>query len=263
MISALRQSCFLLSKNIKLNPAFLQSSSHQFQNNKSFSTYQYNRFNHSNSLYSNMTLKVGDTIPSGQFTYIPYTPELSSPTVCGNPVGLKTDDWKSKKIILFGVPGAFTKVCSVNHLPPYIEKAPAIKAKGVDKIYCIATNDAFVMSGWGRTYGSNEHVEMLSDWTLKWLDQAGLSVDLTANGLGKRSARFAMIIDDLKVTHISVESQPGGVSHMQNAGNQEIAYAHFKFDGDQLKTLALYRGLQRKALIISLKVFLKAFLMTC
>ncbi|KAH9459266.1 hypothetical protein Pst134EA_019420 [Puccinia striiformis f. sp. tritici] len=158
------------------------------------------------------SLKVGDTIPSGTFSYIPYTPELSSPTVCGNAIDLKSDQWKGKKIVLFGVPGAFTKTCSANHLPAYIKKADELKSKGISGIYCIASNDAFVMSGWGRLLGSNEHVEMISDSTLKWLEEAGLTVDLTAHGLGKRGTRFALVIDDLKVTYVGIEESPGSVS---------------------------------------------------
>ncbi|EFP74920.2 hypothetical protein PGT21_025696 [Puccinia graminis f. sp. tritici] len=159
-----------------------------------------------------MPLKVGDTIPSGTFSYIPYTPELSSPTVCGNAIDLKTDQWKGKKIVLFGVPGAFTKTCSANHLPAYVKKAGELKSKGISGIYCIASNDAFVMSGWGRLLGSNEHVEMISDSTLKWLEEAGLTVDLSAHGLGKRGTRFALVIDDLKVTYVGIEESPGSVS---------------------------------------------------
>ncbi|PLW11194.1 hypothetical protein PCANC_18797 [Puccinia coronata f. sp. avenae] len=182
------------------------------------------------------SLKVGDTIPSGTFSYIPYTPELSSPTVCGNAIDLKTDAWKGKKIVLFGVPavddddmadsfylpalvpttlcdaGAFTKSCSTNHLPGYIKKAGEVKAKGIDGIYCIASNDAFVMSGWGRLLGSHEHVEMISDSSLKWLEQAGLTVDLSSHGLGKRGTRFALVLDDLKVTYVGVEESAGSVT---------------------------------------------------
>lgn len=164
------------------------------------------------SAMSSTPLKVGDSIPSGAFRYIPYSPELSSPTACGNPITLKTDEWKGKKIVLFGIPGAFTKSCSANHLPGYVQKAKEIKSKGVSGIYCIASNDAYVMSGWGRTLGSNEHVEMISDISLEWLEAAGLTVDLSANGLGKRAARFALVIDDLKVTYVGIEEQAGNVS---------------------------------------------------
>jgi len=158
------------------------------------------------------TLKVGDSIPSGTFSYIPYTPELSSPTVCGNAIDLKTDHWKQKKIVLFGVPGAFTKSCSNNHLPGYIQKAKELKSKGISGIYCIASNDPFVMSGWGRLHGSNEHVEMISDSTFKWLDEAGLTADLSSHGLGKRANRFALVLDDLKVTYVGIEEAAGSVT---------------------------------------------------
>ncbi|KNZ58294.1 hypothetical protein VP01_195g10 [Puccinia sorghi] len=153
------------------------------------------------------SLKVGDSIPSGTLSYIPYTPELSSPTVCGNAIDLKTDHWKGKKIVLFGVPA-----CSNNHLPGYIQKAKELKSKGISGIYCIASNDPFVMSGWGRLHGSNEHVEMISDSTLKWLEEAGLTVDLSSHGLGKRANRFALVLDDLKVTYVGIEEAAGSVT---------------------------------------------------
>ncbi|CAH7678641.1 Redoxin [Phakopsora pachyrhizi] len=159
-----------------------------------------------------MTISEGDTIPSGTFSYVPYSPELSSAAVCGVPTKLNTDDWKGKKIVLFGVPGAFTKSCSVNHLPHYIKKAPELKSKGVSSIYCISANDAFVISAWGRLHGTNEHIEMLSDWSLEWLEKAGLAIDLSSNGLGKRGTRFALIIDDLKVKYVGIEPAPGSVT---------------------------------------------------
>lgn len=158
------------------------------------------------------TLKTGDTIPSGHFKYIPFSPELASPTVCGNPIDLKTDAWKGKKVVLIGVPGAFTKTCSNNHLPGFIEKAGDIKSKGVSGIYCIASNDAHVMSGWGRLLGSNEHVEMISDASFEWLEAAGLTTDLSSHDLGKRASRFALIIDDLKATYVGVEERASSVS---------------------------------------------------
>ncbi|KAG0142627.1 hypothetical protein CROQUDRAFT_662342 [Cronartium quercuum f. sp. fusiforme G11] len=159
-----------------------------------------------------MTLSVGDTIPSGTFSYIPYSPELDSPNACGIPIKLNTDEWKGKKIVLFGLPGAFTKSCSANHLPSFIEKANEIKAKGVSEIYCLATNDPYVMSGWGRYNKSADKVQLISDADLKWLKPAGLTIDLTSHGLGVRSNRFALIIDDLKVAYIGVEASAGEVS---------------------------------------------------
>lgn len=159
-----------------------------------------------------MTISVGDTIPSATFKYIPYSPELESSSTCGNAINLKTDEWKGKKVVVFGVPGAFTKSCSISHLPSFISKASEIKSKGVSEIYCVATNDAYVMSGWGRFSKSADKVQMISDVDLKWLEPAGLTIDLSDHGLGTRANRFALIIDDLKVTYVGVEKSAGEVS---------------------------------------------------
>jgi len=160
-----------------------------------------------------MTIQVGETIPSGEFPYVPYDPSLEDPIVCGLPAKLSTDAWKGKKIVLFGVPGAFTRTCSANHLPPFVAKADEFKAKGVDKVYCIASNDMFVMSGWGRLNKTGDKVDMLSDPTLTWIRKVGLVKDLSAVGFGERVARFAMIINDLKVEAIEVEANAGEVTN--------------------------------------------------
>ncbi|KAK4705109.1 alkyl hydroperoxide reductase 1, partial [Phenoliferia sp. Uapishka_3] len=154
-------------------------------------------------------IQVGDTIPKGEFGLVEYTPELEDASVCGMPSKLSTDSWKGKKIVVFGVPGAFTPTCSVNHLPPYLEKFDEIKAKGVDAVYCIASNDVFVMSAWGRVLKTGAKVQCISDSSLAWLDAAGLSQDLSHVGFGKRASRFAAVIDDLKVTYIGVETDGG------------------------------------------------------
>jgi len=124
-------------------------------------------------------------------------------------IALKTDEWKGKKVVLFSVPGAFTPTCHANHLPPYVAKYDEFKKKGVDVIAVIAANDPFVMSGWSRFVGLNDKILALSDTSADWSKSIGLSLDLTARGLGVRTNRYALIIDDLKVKYIGVEKEPG------------------------------------------------------
>jgi alkyl hydroperoxide reductase 1 len=155
------------------------------------------------------SIKVGDTIPKGTFTYIPHTPELENKLACGVPAKLSTDEWKGKKVVIFAVPGAFTPTCHINHLPPYLEKYDEFKAKGVDVIAVVAANDVFVMSGWARFEGLGDKILALSDTNLEWSKSLGLTLDLSAHGLGWRTARYAIILDDLKVTFVDVEPGAG------------------------------------------------------
>ncbi|EDR09865.1 peroxiredoxin [Laccaria bicolor S238N-H82] len=152
-----------------------------------------------------MSLKVGDTIPEGSFKYIPYTSELEDSVT----TALSTNEWKGKKVVLFSVPGAFTPTCHANHLPGYLQNYDAFKAKGVDVIAVVAANDAFVMSGWGRFEGVKDKILTLTDTDAKWSASLGLDKDLSAAGLGHRTWRFAIVIDDLVVKYIGVEPGPG------------------------------------------------------
>ncbi|RDB16459.1 putative peroxiredoxin [Hypsizygus marmoreus] len=156
------------------------------------------------------SIKVGDLIPQGTFTYIPYSPELeSNHLACGNPIKLSTDEWKGKKVVIFSVPGAFTPTCHAKHLPGYLEKYDELKAKGVDVIAVVSANDPFVLSGWARFEGVKDKILALSDTYAQWSKSLGLSVDLTERGLGIRTARYAIILDDLKVTYVELETAPG------------------------------------------------------
>ncbi|KAJ3854145.1 1-Cys peroxiredoxin isozyme [Lentinula lateritia] len=132
------------------------------------------------------TIKIGDTVPDGTFTYIPYSPELDSHAACG-------------------VPTKLTPTCHVNHLPPYVQKYDEFKAKGVDVIAVVAANDAFVMSGWGRFEGLKDKILTLSDPNVEWSKKLGLDLDLSALAFGTRTARYALIIDDLVVKYVEVE----------------------------------------------------------
>ena len=113
-----------------------------------------------------------------------------------------------KKIVIFGLPGAFTPTCSAKHVPGYVENYDAIKAKGVDEIWCVSVNDPFVMGAWGRDQKVGKKVRMLGDGSAEFTKKLGLELDLTARGLGVRSDRYAMIIEDGVVKSLDREA-PG------------------------------------------------------
>ena len=147
-----------------------------------------------------MTIKVGDTIPSMK---------LSKATADG-PKEVSTEElFKGRKVVLFAVPGAFTPTCSAKHLPGFVQNADAIVGKGVDSIVCMAVNDAFVMGAWAKDQAVGDKIVMLADGAAAFTKALGLELDLNSRGLGVRSQRFAMVADDMKVTHIAVEA-PGG-----------------------------------------------------
>ncbi len=143
-----------------------------------------------------MTINVGDKIPSTT---------INTMTNDG-PDAVETDDlFAGKKVIVFGVPGAFTPTCSAKHLPGFVENAAAIKAKGIDTIACISVNDPFVMGAWGKDQNVGDNVMMLADGSANFAKATGLELDLTSRGLGVRCQRFAMVVDDGKVTSIHVD----------------------------------------------------------
>lgn len=147
-----------------------------------------------------MTIKVGDTIPSMKL--MTATPD--------GPKEISTDEiFKGKKVVMFGVPGAFTPTCSMRHLPGFLENADAFHAKGVDQIVCMAVNDAFVLGAWAKENGVNSRVTMLADGSGAFTKALGLELDLVGRGLGVRCQRFALVAENGKVTNIAVE-QPGG-----------------------------------------------------
>jgi peroxiredoxin len=146
-----------------------------------------------------MTIKTGDKIPA------------CTMKTMGNkgPVDITTKDiFTGKKVVLFAVPGAFTPGCSMTHLPGYVVNADKIKAKGVDTIVCMAVNDAFVMGAWGKAQNAEELL-MLADGNADFTKALGLVLDGSGFGLGTRSQRFAMIVEDGTVTHLNVEAGPG------------------------------------------------------
>ena len=145
-------------------------------------------------------IKVGDQIPS--MTLTKATAEGPKPVT--------TDEiFKGRKVVMFAVPGAFTPTCSAKHLPGFVQNIDALKAKGVDEIVCMAVNDAFVMGAWGKDQGVGENITMLADGSAAFTKAMGLELDLVARGLGVRSQRFAMVIEDGKVSHLAVEAAGG------------------------------------------------------
>jgi peroxiredoxin len=122
---------------------------------------------------------------------------------------VQTDDFfKGKKVVLFAVPGAFTPTCSAKHLPGFVEKAGEIKRHGVDTIACLSVNDAFVMNAWGKDQKAEGKVQMLADGNGDFTRAVGLELDGSGYGLGKRSQRYAMVVDDGVVKALNVE-KPG------------------------------------------------------
>jgi len=144
----------------------------------------------------------GDTIPPATFQYVPWTPELADARVCGKAGSLSTDTWKGKKVVLFAVPGAFTPTCHIQHLPGFIAKYNEFKEKGVDVVACLAFNDAWVMSAWGRVQGIKDEILMLADPGAAWSEKLGFKN-------GERTKRYALIIDDLVVKSVEVETKSG------------------------------------------------------
>ena len=143
-----------------------------------------------------MTIQVGDKIPDVQLAVMGE----------GGPQPVSTADlFAGKKVVMFGVPGAFTPTCSVKHLPGFITSAETLKGKGVDTIVCHAVNDVFVMDAWGKEQGTGDAVVMLADGSGALAAAMGLEFDLSARGLGVRSQRYALVAEDGVVTHVNVE----------------------------------------------------------
>ena len=153
-----------------------------------------------------MTIQVGDSLPAAQF--MTMTAEGPRPTT--------TDEvFKGKKVALFAVPGAFTPTCSAKHLPGFKQHAHDINAKGVDVIACISVNDAFVMRAWAEDQAVGDDIVMLADGGAAFTDAVGLSFDASRFGMGKRSQRYSMIVDDGVVKELNVEA--GGEYRVSSA----------------------------------------------
>jgi glutaredoxin/glutathione-dependent peroxiredoxin len=147
-----------------------------------------------------MAIKVGDSIPEGKFRVM----------TAEGPGWKSTDEvFKGKKVVLFAVPGAFTPTCHRNHLPGFVKNADAIKAKGVDAIAVTSVNDVFVMAEWLKASGAEGKIEFLADGNADFAKALDLILDGSAGGLGLRSQRYAMLVEDGVVKHLNIEDMPG------------------------------------------------------
>ena len=147
-----------------------------------------------------MKLKENDNIPNSEFFIMED----------GTPIKKKTlEFFKDKKAVLFGLPGAYTSVCSAKHLPGYIDNYEKYKAKGIDYVVCISVNDPFVMDAWGKSHNATDKILMMADPFLGFTKAIGANVDKSARGLGIRSNRYSMLINNLKVTKLREEEDAG------------------------------------------------------
>ena len=147
-----------------------------------------------------MSIKIGDTIPAATLRRLTADgiEEVKSHEFCYD-----------RKVVIFALPGAFTPPCSNEHMPSFIENADAIKAKGVDEIACIAVNDPFVMDAWNKATGAEGKVTLLSDGNCEFTKEIGMDFEGLGLGFGTRSKRYAMVVENGKVTALEVEESPG------------------------------------------------------
>lgn len=149
-----------------------------------------------------MTIQIGDQLPDAT---------LSESTEFGDacPLAPKNvsvaEASRGKRIVIFGLPGAYTPTCSAQHVPGYLKHLDALKAKGVDEVWCVSVNDGFVMAAWGREQGAIGKLRMLGDGSAELTKKLGLELDLTGGGMGLRMQRFSMLVNDGKVEQLNVE----------------------------------------------------------
>jgi glutaredoxin/glutathione-dependent peroxiredoxin len=146
-----------------------------------------------------MTIKVGDQLPEA--TFMVMTAEGPKPTTT-------TEFFKGKKVALFAVPGAYTPTCHKTHLPGFVERTAELKSKGYDTVACTSTNDIFVLNQWAQDTGAAGKMTMLADGSADFATKTGLTFDLSARGLGIRSKRYAMAVDNGVVKILNIEEQP-------------------------------------------------------
>src|SRR5580704_16259874 len=143
-----------------------------------------------------MAIKVGDKIPTVTLRYL---------TADGVQAVSSDDSFKGKKVAVFGLPGAYTRTCASRHLPGYVSNSAALKQKGIDEIACLSVNDAFVMDAWGKEHNAGGKVTMLGDGSCELTEALGLTVDRIAAGMGIRSQRYSMVVDNGVVAELNVE----------------------------------------------------------
>ena len=160
-----------------------------------------------------MTIKIGDTLPEGALSE--FIESASESCAIGPNTFNVGDLTKGKKIAIFGLPGAYTPTCSAQHVPGYIKLAADLKAKGVDEIWCISVNDAFVMGAWGRDQKATGTVRMMADGNAAFSKALGLDADFSKHGMGTRSQRYSALIENGVVKQLNVED--GGKFEVSNA----------------------------------------------
>jgi len=153
-----------------------------------------------------MAIKVGDRLPEGTLTEM-IDVETPGCAIGPNPFAV-ADLTKGKRVVIFGLPGAFTPTCSAKHVPGYVANHDQLKSKKVDEVWCIAVNDAFVMGAWGKDQKAGGKVRMMADGSAILTKALGLEMDLTARGMGVRSQRYSMLVEDGVVKTLNVEA-PG------------------------------------------------------
>ena len=153
-----------------------------------------------------MAIKVGDRLPEGTLTEMI---DVETPGCSIGPNNFSVGDLtKGKRVVIFGLPGAFTPTCSAKHVPGYVASHDQLKSKKVDEVWCVAVNDAFVMGAWGKEQNSSGKVRMMADGSAIFTKALGLEMDLTGRGMGVRSQRYSMLVEDGVVKKLNVE-QPG------------------------------------------------------
>ncbi|KAI9317486.1 Redoxin [Dichotomocladium elegans] len=156
-----------------------------------------------------MSIKVGDIIPDGVLHYVPYDPNESL-VACPRPLPYKIhEQLKDKKAVIFAIPGPFTPACSEQHVPGFLHAADALQAKGVSTIICVSAVDGFIMNAFGKVSGVKDKIIMAGDGNASFAKALGLTQDLSKGGLGIRTKRFAIVLDNLKVIYVGVETAPG------------------------------------------------------
>lgn len=153
-----------------------------------------------------MTIKAGDRLPDGVLSEFIET-EQPGCSIGPNNFNV-AEQVKGKKVAIFGLPGAFTPTCSAKHVPGYVANYTQLKAKGVDEIWCVSVNDAFVMGAWGKDQKTAGKVRMMGDGSGIWTKALGLELDLVAKGMGLRMQRFSMLVQDGVVKTLNIEG-PG------------------------------------------------------
>lgn len=153
-----------------------------------------------------MAIKLGDRLPDGKLSEITEFDGAGCPI---NPHEVNVaESVKGKRVAIFAVPGAYTPTCSAKHVPSYVQNYEKLKTKGIDEIWCLAVNDAFVMAAWGRDQKAGGKVRMLADGSAEYTKKLGLELDLNARGMGMRSQRFSLLAEDGVVKKLNVEA-PG------------------------------------------------------